>query len=80
LERDLPLAAGARPWDRDAIDFKLLSDVAEGRGLIIDSEIQNAQGYPTYAPTRSVFNPQDWNLDDMSPKAGWASRFPTRAH
>lgn len=80
LERDLPLAAGARPWDRDAIDFKLLSDVAESRGLIIDSEIQNAQGYPTYTATRSKFDPQEWNLGDMSPKAGWANRFPTRMH
>jgi len=80
LERDLPLAAGARPWDRDVIDFKLLSDVAEGRGLIIDSENQNALGYPTYTATRSKFEPQDWNLDDMSPKAGWAGRFPARTH
>ena len=28
----LPLAVGARPWARDPVDFKLLSDVAEGRG------------------------------------------------
>jgi hypothetical protein len=80
LERDLPLAAGARTWARDPIDFKLLSDVAEGRGQIIDSEVQNAQGYPTYAPTRSTFIPQDWNLDDMSPKVGWANRFPIQRH
>ena len=73
LERSLPLVAGARPWQRDPIDFKLLSDVAEGRGLIIDSEVENAMGYPLYAPTSRVFNPADWNLQDMSPKAGWAS-------
>jgi pectate lyase len=73
LERDLPLAAGARPWDRDPVDFKLLSDVAEGRGLIIDSEVQNASGYPHFKPTHRSFKAQDWKLDDMSPRAGWAS-------
>ena len=30
--------AGARPWDRDAHDVRILADVAEGRGKIIDSE------------------------------------------
>jgi hypothetical protein len=75
LEQELPLAVGARPWARDPIDFKLLSDVAEGRGKIIDSELENAQGYPQYAPTRRAFDPNDWNLDDMSPRAGWDSLF-----
>ncbi|MES2581855.1 MAG: pectate lyase [Pseudomonadota bacterium] len=73
LERALPLAAGARPWARDPIDFKLLSDVAEGRGQIIDSEVDNAMGYPRYLPTSRPFVEADWNLADMSPKAGWAS-------
>ncbi len=78
LEAELPLAVGARPWDRDPIDFKLLSDVAEGRGQIIDSELQNAHGHPhgkLYAPTRRAFDPAQWNLTDMSPKAGWDSLF-----
>lgn len=73
LEDRLPLVVGARPWARDAIDFKLLSDVAEGRGRIIDSELDNAQGYPRYAPTRRAFDPAQWRLEDMSPRAGWAS-------
>lgn len=75
LEAELPLAVGARPWDRDPIDFKLLSDVAEGRGQIIDSELQNASGYPRYAPSQQAFQPEAWNLEDMSPRAGWASLF-----
>lgn len=75
LERDLPLAAGARPWERDPIDFKLLSDVAEGRGLIIDSETDNAMGYPRYPQTSRPFVEADWNLSDLSPKADWASLF-----
>ena len=63
---------GMRPWKRDPIDFKILSDAAEGRGLIVDSEADSS-GYPKHAPTRRAFDPSAWNLDDMSPKAGWAS-------
>jgi len=75
LEDELPLAVGARPWARDPIDFKLLSDVAESRGKIIDSELENAMGYPRYKPSSRPFDASEWNLADMSPKAGWASLF-----
>jgi hypothetical protein len=61
-----------RPWARDAVDFKILSDVAEGRGRIVDSEAESS-GYPSYAPTRKSFNPDEWILSDMSPRAGWNS-------
>lgn len=37
--------AGARPWDRDATDRRIVGNVAEGRGRIIDSE-QDVGGYP----------------------------------
>jgi hypothetical protein len=77
LEAELTLAAGARPWDRDPIDFKLLSDVAEGRGRIPDSEADSS-GYPAgphYAPSTRHFDPAQWNLADLSPRAGWASLF-----
>ncbi|HYE44653.1 MAG TPA: pectate lyase [Caulobacter sp.] len=59
--------AGARPWDRDALDVQLISDVAEGRGAIIDSE-NDLHGYPVHKETRRPFNPEDWNLFDMTPK------------
>ena len=72
LESAIYASAGMRPWQRDAIDFKILSDVAEGRGNIVDSEAQSS-GYPAYAPTRKAFVAEDWNLADMSPKAGWQS-------
>ncbi|MDM4767826.1 hypothetical protein [Pelomonas sp. SE-A7] len=78
LEQVLPMVAGMRPWARDPIDFKLLSDVAEGRGQIIDSESQNQYGHPRYKPTRRAFDVAAWNLDDMSPKAGWDSLFVAR--
>ncbi|MEN9631388.1 MAG: hypothetical protein RJA10_4616, partial [Pseudomonadota bacterium] len=77
LEAELTMAAGARPWDRDPIDFKLLSDVAEGRGRIPDSETESS-GHPTNAthPPRSrPFDAAQWNLSDMSPKAGWGTLF-----
>jgi len=59
--------AGARPWDRDALDVQLISDVAEGRGNIIDSE-NDLHGYPVMPETRRPFVEADWNLDDMSPR------------
>lgn len=59
--------AGARPWDRDGDDVRLIADVAEGRGNIIDSEA-DLQGYPAHKPTSRPFVEADWNLDDMSPK------------
>jgi hypothetical protein len=72
LESVIYASAGMRPWQRDAIDFKILSDVAEGRGNIVDSEAQSS-GYPAYASTRKAFLADEWNLADMSPKAGWLS-------
>ena len=74
LEVQLTRAVGARPWDRDNADQKLLADVAEGRGRIIDDETQGL-GYPRHAPTRRRFVAADWQLHDMSPRAGWASLF-----
>ena len=54
----LPLAVGARPWDRDPIDFKLLSDVAEGRGRIPDSEIRKQRPSAVSHATRQAFDPE----------------------
>lgn len=75
LESAIYASAGMRPWARDAIDFKILSDVAEGRGKIVDSEAESS-GYPNYSATRQPFDPAAWNLQDMSPKAGWRSLAP----
>ena len=71
LARALPPIVGARPWARDPLDARLLADMAQGKGKLIDSEVENALGYPRHAPTRRAFQPEAWNLDDMSPKAGW---------
>jgi hypothetical protein len=78
LEKQVLASAGMRPWQRDAIDVKILSDVAAGRGKIIDSETQSS-GYPAYPATHKTFIADDWNLADMSPKAGWQSLAEQRA-
>lgn len=76
LEKLLPLVVGARPWARDPLDFKQLSDIAEDRGTLIDDETQNnPDGLPRRKPTQRAFVEADWNLADMSPKAGWQSLF-----
>jgi hypothetical protein len=61
------IGAGARPWDRDANDVQLISDTAEGRGGMINSQ-DDLHGYPNPKPTAKPFNPDDWNLFDMTPK------------
>ncbi|WP_420145268.1 pectate lyase family protein, partial [Sphingobium sp.] len=69
VETHVLAKAGARPWDRDADDIRLLFFVAEGRGEIIDDEKQ-VGGYPKMAQTRAPFVDADWNLDTMEPKSG----------
>ncbi len=59
--------AGARPWDRDADDVRVLADVAEGRGEIIDHE-DEAGGYPKHPATRRAFDPAQWDLATMRPR------------
>ena len=76
LEKLLPLYVGSRPWARDPLDFKQLSDIAEDRGMLIDDETQNNPGgLPRRKPTQRAFVEADWNLADMAPKAGWQSLF-----
>lgn len=69
VETHVLARAGARPWDRDADDLRVLFFVAEGRGEIIDDERQ-VGGYPKMAQTRAPFVEADWNLDTMEPKSG----------
>jgi hypothetical protein len=66
VERYVLRNAGARPWDRDQHDIRVIADTAEGRGQIIDSEDQ-VGGYPVQTITRRPFNPEDWRLTDMTP-------------
>jgi hypothetical protein len=61
--------AGARPWDRDPHDIRIIFDVAEGRGHVIDDESE-VGGYPQVQPTRAPFVEADWNLATMEPRSG----------
>jgi len=61
--------AGARPWDRDADDIRVLFFIAEGRGEIIDDE-NEVSAYPSPKPTAAPFVEADWDLDTMEPKSG----------
>ena len=59
--------AGARPWDRDEIDVKLIENVKAGRGKIIDSEAE-AGGYPVITPVYQKFNADEWDLITLTKK------------
>ena len=61
--------AGARPWDRDADDIRVLFFVAEGRGKIIDDEREVSE-YPHPVPTTAPFVEAEWDLVTMEPKSG----------
>ncbi|MFT3808173.1 pectate lyase family protein [Arenimonas sp.] len=69
--------AGARPWDRDDVDRRILADTIEGRGRIIDSQDQ-VGGYPKQAETRQAFVPADWDLATMEPLKPLPRREPLR--
>jgi len=60
--------AGARPWDRDTHDVRVLADAAEGRGGIIDSQAQ-VGGYPEQAETQRPFDADLWDVQTMAPIA-----------
>jgi len=59
--------AGARPWDRDAVDARIVANAIEGRGGVINSE-QDVGGYPAYPETRAAFDPNAWDLRFMTRK------------
>ena len=51
--------AGAMPWSRDAVDRRIISDITEGTGEIIDSQKQ-VGGYPELP---DVHRPDGWDTD-----------------
>lgn len=67
VERFVLANAGARPWDRDGHDVRILANAAEGRGEIIDSQAE-VGGYPVMAPSYRAFDPGLWDLETMLPK------------
>lgn len=69
--------AGATPWNRDLVDRRIVADVIEGRGEIINSQEQ-VGGYPKYPRTRQAFVESEWNLDTMEPLKGYQRGEPLR--
>lgn len=69
--------AGATPWDRDLVDRRIVADVIEGRGWIIDSQ-DEVGGYPQYKEARKPFVDAEWDLDTMEPLAGYTRGEPLR--
>lgn len=69
--------AGARPWDRDDVDRRIVANVIEGRGAIIDHEDQ-VGGYPQFEPTRAAFVESEWDLDTMEPRLPLRRRPPPK--
>ncbi len=69
LETHLLATAGARPWDRDPDDIRMLFFIAEGRGEVLDDE-NEVGGYPQSKETRARFVEADWDLPSMLPKSG----------
>ena len=57
--------AGARPWDRDTVDRRIIQQVRDGKGKIPDSE-QDVGGYPNPAETRHEFDASQWDLATMT--------------
>jgi hypothetical protein len=78
LVQDAVIAnVGARPWDRDDIDRRILENTIEGRGHILDSQ-DEVGGYPKHAETRAPFVEADWNLETMEPLKPLKQRDPLR--
>jgi hypothetical protein len=71
VEASVLAEAGARPWDRDTHDVRVLADAAEGRGGIIDSQ-DDVGGYPEVLASQRAFDASLWDLNDMSPRSSEA--------
>jgi len=61
------LNAGARPWDRDDIDKRIIQEVQNGTGKIIDSQ-QEVGGYPQMDSSYQSFNIDEWDTTYMIKK------------
>lgn len=56
--------AGARPWDRDPVDQRIVSQALAGKGAIVDHE-DEVGGYPVRPQTRAAFVEAEWNLETL---------------
>jgi hypothetical protein len=55
--------AGARPWDRDTNDTRIISDLKNRKGHVINSQ-EEVGGYPSISPVNRALNVPDTNRRD----------------
>jgi len=65
--------AGARPWERDAIDGRIIRQTRDGSTRVIDNETQGG-GYPAVKETHQPFNPDKWDLNTMERRSEAAAK------
>ncbi len=53
--------AGARPWERDEVDIRIINGIKDGTLHYIDSQ-EEVGGYPKATPTYQPFDINKWNL------------------
>ena len=56
--------SGARPWNRDEVDKRIIKEVSESQNRIIDSE-NEVGGYPELKSTYRKFDPAEWDLINL---------------
>jgi len=69
VETHVMSRVGARPWDRDDDDNRVLFFIPEGRGQIVNDE-KDVSEYPRQKETRAPFVEAEWDLATMEPKSG----------
>lgn len=62
VEQYVLASAGARPWDRDAIDVRIVQDYKQRTSRIIDSQ-DDVGGYPKYRATTHKLNVPAKNVE-----------------
>lgn len=66
VQQNVIRQAGARYWQRDAVDTRILLEMKTQTGKIIHSE-SSVGGYPNDTLTLRSFREIDWNLDALLP-------------
>jgi hypothetical protein len=72
LPERLATLVGARPWDRDSVDARIVQQALDGSSAIIDSE-EAVGGYPHPAPTAAPFVEADWDLGCVTRRSASAA-------
>lgn len=65
--------AGARPWDRDVIDQRIVNQAVRGESRVIDSEAE-VGGYPKHASTTRAFVAEEWEMPCVVERGAKGSR------